>query len=462
MRVRIALAVLLCHFGYLRPCEADEPEEVATFWVDPKAPAGGDGSEAHPYRTLSRALKRDGRKRIRLAPGVYRGAFELAGGTELWGPAVELDPGDSESGGAGQKPNGTAVLVGKPLRTTLMVDGPSHVRGLRIRGGGPALWLRTGGLELRDVRIEGTGGKGLLLDPESAAVLERVAFRGTFQRAIELTGATLEGKNLRLEGDTGLHAVRSRVDLQKLQVMKGSGVGLFCGGSVFKLREVTVRGHEYGLLSRGHCKLDVQGLWADHPDRAGLALVESEGYLSDLKVTESGSYGGIQLLSSDLRLERFELDGGEAYGVSIRGGTIKLRAGTIKNIRDRDGGAGDGVHVRVAKVELRAVSLIGIAGAGLLAAEEAEVEGREMTFRDIATSALWAETGAQIRIDAGKFERLKEQWVTIPSKGQVKLVGAEVHGLSKQPFVMDCQRGARLELSRLSGDPVGALPRCAH
>lgn len=477
MRARFSVTLCWALFlvasvpGAAHAFQADEPGEPiegprVTYWVNPTARPDGDGSEEHPFRSLTHALKRGGKKRIRLASGIYRGAFELTPGTELWGPGMrdpDAPPAEEEARTA--RRGGAAVLVSTGLRAVAMIDGPCNLRGLRlrgIRGGGPIVWVRTGAVELSDSQLEGEGNKGLVLDPGTAATVERVAFRGALPRAIELSEAALQGSDLKVEGEVALHSVRGKVALTRLLVAPGKGPGLFCGGGELKLREVTVRGHEYGLLTRPGCKLDVEGLWADRPERAGLALVESEGYLTHLKISEAGNYGGIQLLGSRLRIDRFTIDGAEAYGVTIRGGAVKLRSGDIRRVHDREGGAGDGIHVRTAQLELRAITLSDIAGAGLLAAEEARVEAHELNFRQVATSAIWADTGARVRIDAGKYEDLKGQWVTVPAKAWVKLVGAELRGLSDRPVVMDCQLGARLELSRVRGESLGVLPPCAR
>ncbi|MGZ3447578.1 MAG: hypothetical protein ACXU88_17985, partial [Myxococcaceae bacterium] len=157
--------------------------------MDASAPAGGDGSGAHPFRTLAEAPARG---RIRLAAGVYRGGLlledvELVGGkavvlaSSAEGPCVRargtvrLERVQIQGGAAG--------LLVESGRTTLESVGLSGQRGsaIEVQGAAELVAARS------TLQASVSGFPGVRILPGGRAELREVRIRGPFQRAVHAT-----------------------------------------------------------------------------------------------------------------------------------------------------------------------------------------------------------------------------------------------------------------------------------
>ncbi|HZH02729.1 MAG TPA: hypothetical protein VEY30_03025 [Myxococcaceae bacterium] len=447
MRARAWLGVTLAAVACARVSDGRAPEGMRALWVDPQAAEVGEGSREHPFRDIRDALAVSGPKRVYLAAGTYRGGFELSPATELWGEGR------------------AAVFVGTSSAATLMVASSAVLRGLTLRGEGTVVELRGGVTVLEDCRLEtqSAESKGLRVAPGTTALLKAVEFSGPFRRAIEVvSGASLEASGTRFAGTgTAVHLVGGRAVLRRTEIGAGAkaGPGVFCATGALRLEQVSVQGHEYGLLTRAQCqlegiKLTVSGAW-----RAGVSLVETRGQLTELSVADSGSYGGVQLVGSNMRLERFQVQRSEAYGISARGGRLLLLDGEVALVRDHGGSAGDGIHARAGRVEVRSVTVRSVEGVGLLAAQQAQVTGRGLVLQATRAAGLLAETGARVSLSDTALDRTQGPALVVPGDAQVRLDSVEASGPVGAGLFIDCARGARVEVSDWRGESYGlALP----
>ena len=114
----------------------------STWWVDINAPGGGDGSAAHPYRTIQQGLvAASAGDSVRVMPGTY---FERV---DFLGKSIVL----ASTGGAG-----STTIHGSASDTVVFMKGHSPVLdGFTIEGGGgypldPVAWPTGGGIFITD------------------------------------------------------------------------------------------------------------------------------------------------------------------------------------------------------------------------------------------------------------------------------------------------------------------------
>jgi hypothetical protein len=218
---------------------------------------------------------------------------------------------------------------------------------------------------------------------EAEAVLEDVRFRGPRSAVTQQGG---------------------RTRLRRVTVEGGHGPGVWVVDGAVVLEDVAVTGHEFALATHG-ARLEVRGFTSVRARRAGLALVSSRGELEDVVVRESGRFGALQLVDSDLTLRRFRAEGVDAYGVHATNGRLRASEGTITGVRSSEGFFGDGLHLRGVVAEVEGLVVRDAVGAGVLAAQ-----GAELTLRNASLTGC------------------REAGVVVERYGVVRAEGLEVRG----------------------------------
>ena len=177
-------------------------------YVRAGAPAGGDGSAAAPFSTISSAAGRLGPATIAVARGTYDEHVSLHAGVTLWGAAVDgvviTDSGPRDGARAVVSATGSGVVVrnltisgnsngadavggGRSLRLEdVLIDAPETV-GVYIAGGAT---FEADNLVVRGVRsVDGRLGRGLSVEMASTATVTHAVFDHCAETGVFVGGA---------------------------------------------------------------------------------------------------------------------------------------------------------------------------------------------------------------------------------------------------------------------------------
>jgi len=263
----------------------DLPAGVVVYHVDPEAPAGGDGSLAAPFDTLSLAMRDAGSGDvIALAPGTYDEAPRLRPGVSLWGacPAETLLSPTTTMGSLGAVSSNGEVTV-----KNLSITG--------VRFGAAALDVKEHVI-LEGVWIEGAANYDVI-----AANGGRVTVRGSHLG----TPAFVPGLNQQhVLSQTG-----GRVDLERVEIVGAVFAAVTSEevGSVASLDHVVIR-DSLGMPGTGNAG---RGVGVQYSGRAEVRASVIED-VSEIGVIARGA--GCEVLVEDSVIRRVSAQGDGLFG----------------------------------------------------------------------------------------------------------------------------------------------------
>ncbi|MGZ6130405.1 MAG: right-handed parallel beta-helix repeat-containing protein [Myxococcaceae bacterium] len=431
--------------------------------MDASAPAGGDGSGAHPFRTLAEAPARG---RIRLAAGVYRGGLlledvELVGGkavvlaSSAEGPCVRargtvrLERVQIQGGAAG--------LLVESGRTTLESVGLSGQRGsaIEVQGAAELVAARS------TLQASVSGFPGLRILPGGRAELREVRIRGPFQRAVHATApAALLLSGVQIEDAvTGVWLSGGAASLEQVEVRGGRGPGLYVAGAALQLREVRVTGHEYGLLSGGDARVDARGLRSTGAQNAGLALVRSQAVLEEVRIDSPGQLAGVQLVSSEVRIRGLQISGGRSSGLITRDGRLTLEEATFVGPHSILSIDGDAIQIRGGHATLSGIRVRDCSGIGILAAEGAAVTLSRSSIGGAGVAGVSVENDARLTATEISIEGTRGPAVLVAERGTAELRALTARSNRDGPVWAECSKGAQVNIEGWTGDvPPSPVP----
>ncbi len=464
MRLRPLLLVLLviaaCRMPSSSPGVPAPSPAGAEVWVDGTRRESGDGSRERPFRTLGEGLAVHPPPTVHVAPGLYPGPFVLPGGARLVGVGA------------------STVLYVEGREPVIRTEAGATLEQLALQGGGWGV-VASGGLRLEGVAFSGqregavrlTGGRlavkagrfeasvsetvGVSLEGKVTAEVKESTFTGPWRRGVRVSGgAEAELEGVRFEGAVmGLDQEGGRVRLRRVTVEGGRGAGLLVTDGSLEIEEASVHGHEYGLASNG-AKLRVRGFTSVRAERAGLGLTRSTGRLEDVQVRQSGSYGAVQLVASELELQGFRVDDADGYGVVATNGRLRARDGSITRMRSSERFTGDGLHLRGVKADIEGVEVRGAPGAGVLAAQGAEVELRDVTLIQCQQAGLAVETLARVKAVGLEVRDTGGAALAVLRDSEVSVDVLTASGLAEGLVWAECEGAARVRLGRLKTEDL--------
>ena len=455
----VLLVIAACRSPSSPPFRAAEPAAApAEVWVDGARPESGDGSRKRPFRTLGEALAPRAAPTVHIAQGLYAGPFTVPEGVRLVGvgPATVLFV---EGGEPVVRAGAGAVLE------RLVVQGGGWgieaALGLRLEEVGfsgqreGAVRVTGGKLVARGVRFEASVSEtvGLALEGPATAEVKDSTFTGPWRRGVRVKGgAEAELETVAFRGAVlGLDQEGGRVRLRRVTVEGGRGPGLLVRDGTLQIEESAVTGHEYGLASNG-AKLEVRGFTSVRAERAGMGLARSTGRLENLEVRESGSFGALQFIDSDLEVRGFRVEGVDAYGLTATKGRLRAREGTITRLRSSEGFTGDGLHLRGVNADIEAVQVSDVAGAGVLAAQGGEVVLRNVTLSRCKQAGLLVENLGKVQAHGLEVRGPGGPALAVLRDGDATVDQLTASELTEGLLWAECEGVARVRLGRVKSE----------
>lgn len=485
MRVRLlplisAAAALVACAAPLREGRAVSPPPPAAGapvperWVDASAPPGGDGSREHPLRDLRALAVQPGPRRIHLRTGLYAGPFQVGPGTSLEGDGEVVLHADGDV---------PAVVTLHP---------GASLRGLTVQGGEVGVALGGGVAQLESVELSGQRRAGLQLSARAHAVLRNVTLSATVSGTEGISakgeGATVDVAGSRFEGPfqaglslaehaaatvrdcrfrdavTAVKALDAQLLLERVEISGGRGPAIGLNGVTATLRQLTVFGQEYGLLGGPRSEIELLDFTSIRPDRAGIGLYQAKVRARGVLVTDTGSYGGVQSVDSELELERFLLLRTQAWGIAVMGGRATLRDGTIREVSSTAQNAGsgdDGIVVRRGTARVEAVRIDDVRGAGIEAAEGSELTVRAVELDRTGWGGLLVESFAHVDARSVISRHSSSAAVVVPDRARLRVDALSSEDDADGPLYAECGQGAEVVAGRIrSRSKQGLTSRC--
>jgi len=476
--VGLALALVLLAGCVRGPPEGPQAEAAGALpprapvelWVDSTAREAGEGSRGRPFKGLKEALAVSASSlRIHVGRGLYAGPFTLPPGTVLEGTGEVVLYAEGE-GGVLQAPGG-AQLSGLSVQggdTGVEAEGTLGLSRVRFSGQRRvAVRLVSGQVTVKGSTFQASVSEtvGLLLEAGTRAEVVDTEFLGPYARALAARGPqTVQVSHSRFEGPvTGLHVVGGDAGVRFSTFQGGRGPALFLARAALSVEGVSVKGHEYALQVREVKPLSVRDFASVGAERAGLALMQSQGVLEDVQVVDSGPLGALQLLESNLEVRRLRVHRPECFGVTARGGTLSLEEALLTEVRDVGGQSGNAVELRKAKVRLNGLTVLKADGLCVLAAEDSQVTLTDAWLSQCRWAGVLAETLARVQGAEVTVRRSPGSAIALPGDGEVSLYRLVSEKNTEGAVWADCAQGARGTLRGLRDDsPPRPWPPCVQ
>lgn len=436
--------------------------EGSRLLVDPAAPErpDADGSKARPFRRIGDALAQAKRGEIvQLGIGLYPGAVTVP-------PEVRLE---------GARASVLYVEVGE---VAIRMGRGSALKGLSVQGGEVGVLVEHGDVSLDGVFFSGQRKVAVQLNEGVHARLSEVDIEGTVSETVgvtlaphaaaDLTGCRLHGAlrtgiyiqpragisifNSRFEGPaTAIKMDRGAVRARHLSIWGGRGAALWLSGGQAALDDVTIHGHEYGILANAGLKLDVRGFVSVRAERTAMGLFEVTAKLFDVTSLDAGNYGGLQFIGSDITLNRFLVARAKEYGISVIRGRAQLHDGTILDVEDTTGYDGDGLIAREAKVEARLLTVFRGGGSAVVATQFGSVALTEAYIDRAKSGGLLAENSGQLDAVSVIIHRSGTGALIVPEQALIRADVLSTHSNADGLLWAECARGAEVLLGRVHG-----------
>lgn len=431
----------------------------AGAWVSASA-RSGDGSRAHPFRTVGEALA-SGARTVFVAPGRYAERVALRPGVALIGsPGAVLCAPMGEAAASGGEAVVTAeggrlrnLVIDSGGALALRVRGPVQLEHVRIsaRGGG-GLSVESGSIEWKGGAVTCASGAhtAISLAPGTTAELERVAIEGPFMRGLVAEHARLSLTDVRIRGSAlGIRLRGDRARFERVRIERGGDVGLFVGVGALTADRLEVSDHEYGVLAGDGSEVVLRAPSLARNRRAGLAAQHATLTVEGGEIADSGPFGGVQLSNTSAHLERLRVVRSTSEAVAVIGGEAEIRSLTIDGVRDPSGSEGEGILVRRGHAVLGEVSIAHVSGLGLFASEASAVELDRLQLADCEGGSIAAESRSRIEGKVLRLSANRDPDLIATRFGELRFARVDV----SPPARLDvhCEEDAPVHIGELTG-----------
>ena len=442
------------------------------YWVDASATVDGNGTVRKPFRSLQSALnvKSSGARRIHIRRGSYEGPLQLMNGDSLEGEGQVLIFSDSEPqqlvSVSGSVSMSNLTLSGG--QRSIFVEGDAHLSNVTLAAFRKTGIAVSGRLKMRNSEIQGTLSEtvGVFAQASSQVSIDGVLFSGALRRAVETQGSRVEVLNSSFEGpSTALHQRGGNMHIENCGISQGRGPAIFGAGGKLSVKGVRVSGHEYGLQTGQGSEFTVNDFVSLRAQRAAVALTGSSGRLSDSIILEAGNFGGVQLIESQVTVERLRIHRALASGLFVRQGSINATDVVIANVISEENSGtksgGDGIQLYGGSHRLSAVQVLNIEGSGLLSSMYAQTELVDFSCTRCGWGGVVTEQHASLRARSVFVENSMVA-VSVPDDAEAFVVNLISMKNREGPFWVECSKGSRLSVKGLKTDTPAAFASCVY
>ncbi len=366
-------------------CAPGGPHDVPKIHVGAGATGNlADGSAAHPYATIARALAAAPMgAAILVGPGEYRERVIVRGPLALVGagPARTRILAPDEADAALVTVDGDGAIV-KDLAvaggaTGILVRGKGHlianVSLWRQRDEG--LRAENAELEFTDSEIVGTGfggraGRGAHFLYGSLRA-QGLVLRNAGRRSLHVEGGTalVERCDIAGAGLTGLSVTAlGRLEARDISVHGSGGAAIYAARARLLLLRSALADNEYGVTGAKASIVDLEDNQIGGYRQAGISLVGAQGLVARNAIYGGGETAGIAIVSSrggrELRDNSLRTPG--IFGLQIYGSEVRVVHNRVSGaIADKQGDFGAGVFAQQSDVDIERNVFTGNAGPGI-------------------------------------------------------------------------------------------------
>ncbi|MFL5318151.1 MAG: right-handed parallel beta-helix repeat-containing protein, partial [Myxococcaceae bacterium] len=226
--------------------------------------------------------------------------------------------------------------------------------------------------------------------------------------------------------------------------------------------DIAVFGHEYGLLAGAGSRVDAREFLSIHAERAGVAFAQSTATITDVTVVESGTFAGLQLVNSQVRVQNFRVHGAQTAGVVVRGGSAKLEDGVVTRTTAIDDSSGDGVLVRSGEAELTSVLISDSEGAGVLSGNAAKVTLRDVIVDRAKQGGVVTDYKGSLRADSVVIRNARQAALVAVEGGRISGDAITVEGSTDDVAWAECAADSAIQITRLTSQLVPRQADCVR
>lgn len=430
-RWALLLVVIACRRVPERASEPGAESPRPQLWVDASAAADGDGGRAAPLQKLT------------FEPGT---TTHVATGLYPFSGAL---PEDAELVGEGR----SVVLYADGAAPTVLETGNARVKNVSLQGAQWGVHAR-GALTLEDVsfsgqrqggvqvalkarlqlsggRIEGTVSETRGVQVLGKASLKGVAFSGALRRAVDVleTGSVTVEDAVSEGPAEAVHVSGGTASVTRMRAIAGRGPAFFAStGGKLVLTDVTVKGHEYAVLTASRADVRVTGLDCERTQIAGLGLVASTAVVKKSVFRAPGNHGAVEAIESTTTLEDVEVRDAADQAVMAKYGSLKVSGLRVSRVSSDGASGGDAVMLRSADATLEHVEAADLSGTGVWASAVSTVKLDDLRCTRCRFGALVVERGSKVTANRVFAEDSKEAAVSVPDEASLELTDLEVKG----------------------------------
>lgn len=431
------------------------PMGAATYYVDARAPSGGDGSLNAPLTSLSAVpLTQTGTTVVVLAAGSYSVPATLPDAVHLLGACAE----QTRILNVVQVGAGQVVLQDMEIQGLSLRAGSARLEGVRVQSGrSVALEVSGGRLTAQDLLVSAAGQTGLAASGAAVVDVGWARFEGVGVEVGRGASVTVHDSVIRgafdgLRVNSGASAHLERVVIQDNLSL---GIRLIGAGAELEVHDVISEGRpetQARVYVAMGARLTGRALSIRHSAGSGLTAVGGVVDLEDLLIRDTEpelvtlNYGtALEVIDQgDVTLQRAHFVRSNGFGILMIDPESQLRLvdGVVAEVAGRRSNleAGTGISVAEGHLDVHRVLVTRAHGMGIALENAAQVTGADLTVQDILPRDSNGAYGRGIEVDGAAFMQMDRLKVDRAKNIAIQILNTDSRGLFRDVIVTGTER----------------------